>query len=169
MAHYYGRAAWTSSAPPVARLVALDPAHVRGIAVHHTGSSVPLGGRSTFRRSARRLEDDRLLVTADRGWPDIAYQVAVDVDGRVFECRGLEFRPQANGNATANAQYGAVTLLLGAGDELTPAMIDAFGEWRRTRWLARYPTAIAVVGHRDLYPTPCPGHAVDALIRSGTL
>jgi len=166
---YYGRSAWTSAPRPVDRLVPLEVAHVRGIAVHHTGRGEPLGSRTCLQQSARRLEEDRLAAVRGRGWTDVAYQVAVDADGRVFDCRGLEHRPQANGNPTANARFGAAMLLLGTGEEPTGAMVEAFRDWRRTRWLARYPQAAAIVGHRDLYPTACPGDAVHALVRAGTL
>jgi len=165
---YYGRSAWTSSPRPADRLVPLDPGQVRGVAIHHTGSATPLG-RTTLQRSARRLEDERIVATGVRGWSDVPCQAAIDVDGRVFDCRGIDHRPQANGNPTANAHYGAVTLLLGAGDDPTPAMVEAFRDWRLTHWLTRYPRATAVVGHRDLYPTDCPGPAVHDLIRSGAL
>jgi hypothetical protein len=169
MTEYYDRSAWTSVPRPVDALVHLVPSQVRGVAVHFTGSSTPLGPETSFQRSARRLEDERLLHTGARGWPDIACQVAIDADGRVFDCRGVVHRSGANGNATVNQQYGAVSWLLGTGDLPTAAMVDAFRDWRRSHWLSRYPGATAVVGHRDLYPTHCPGDPAYALIRSGAL
>ena len=169
MTQYYERSAWTSTARPVGDLVRMSPAQVRGVAVHYTGSATPLGPRATLQLSARRLEDERAFHTKGRGWSDIAYGVAVDVEGRVFDCRGLEYRSAANGNATVNQQYGAVTWLIGVGDQPSAAMVNAFRDWRRTRWLARFPQATAVVGHRDLYSTECPGDPAYALVRSGAL
>ena len=169
MTDFYERAAWTTAPLPLDRLTPLVTAQVRGIAVHHTGSPVPLGPRPTLAESTRRLEQDRLLHTGERGWADVACTAAVDAQGRVFECRGIRYRSAGNGTRTANQQYAAVTLLLGDGDEPTEAMIEAFRDWRSSRWLARYPAATAVVAHRDLYPTPCPGEATLALIASGTL
>jgi hypothetical protein len=166
---YYERSAWTSTPRPASKLVRMVPPQVRGVAVHYTGSTTPLGSAASFPLSARRLEEERAFHTTDRGWADIAYSAAIDVEGRVFDCRGIEYRSAANGNATVNQQYGAVTWLLGAGDQPTAAMVNAFRDWRRTRWLARYPHATAVVGHRDLYSTGCPGAPTYALIRSGTL
>ncbi|HEY6797729.1 MAG TPA: peptidoglycan recognition family protein [Kineosporiaceae bacterium] len=169
MTMYYERSVWTSAPRPVDRLVPLDEASVRGVAVHFTGSSSPLGPTASLQGSAHRLEEVRTFHAQVRGWSDIAYQCAVDVDGRVFDCRGIGYRPAANGNARVNEQYGAVTWLLGAGDQPTTTMVEAFRDWRRTRWLARYPHATGVVGHRDLYPTECPGEPTYALIRSGVL
>jgi len=170
---YYERSAWTSVSRPVSKLVPMSKSVVRGVAVHYTGSSQPLGSTASLALSARRLEDERAFHTGappgGRGWSDIAYQAAIDVEGRVFDCRGIAYRSAANGDATVNQQYGAVTWLIGVGDTPTAAMVNAFREWRTSRWLAMYPNATAVVGHRDLYQTECPGDPAYALVRSGVL
>lgn len=170
---YYQRSAWTDVRRPVDRLVPLTSAEVVGVAVHYTGSSRPLGQTASLALSVRRLEDERAFHTAappkGRGWSDIAYNVAIDVEGRVFDARGIAYRSAANGDATVNRRYGAVTWLIGVGDRPTTAMVDAFKEWRQEYWLPRYPKAAAVVGHRDLYSTECPGDPAYALVRSGEL
>jgi hypothetical protein len=170
---YHQRSDWTDAARPVDKLVRLDPAEVVGVAVHYTGSTRPLGSTASVALSRRRLEDERVFHTSappqGRGWSDIAYNVAQDVEGRVFDARGIAYRSAANGNAAVNRQYGAVTWLIGVGDRPTPAMIDAFKEWRREYWLARFPRATTVVGHRDLYSTECPGDPAYALVKSGAL
>jgi N-acetylmuramoyl-L-alanine amidase len=169
VAQYYDRAAWTSAVRPVGQLVELVPSQVRGVAVHWTGSAAALGSTATLLQSARRLEAERVIHVDGRGWSDIAWQVAVDVEGRVFDCRGIAHRSAANGSATVNQHYGAVLWLLGAGDRPTGAMLDAFRDWYTGRWLARYPQARTVVGHRDLYRTTCPGDAAYALVRAGAV
>lgn len=170
---YFQRSAWTSTPRPVSKLAALVPLDVEGLAVHYTGSTTPLGQTTSLALSARRLEDERRFHTdpppQGRGWSDIAYNIAMDVEGRVFDARGIAFRSAANGNADVNRRYGAVTWLIGVGDKPTPALVDAFREWRQTHWLVRYPHATAVVGHRDLYSTECPGDQAYALVRSGVL
>jgi hypothetical protein len=166
---YYERSVWTSTPRPVSKLVAMTASQVRGVAVHYTGSTSPLGPTATLQLSARRLEDERVFHTSGRGWSDIAYQVAIDIEGRVFDCRGIAYRSAANGNATVNQQYGAVTWLIGVGDTPSAAMVNAFRDWRTSRWLAMYPNATAVVGHRDLYSTECPGEPAYQLVRSGVL
>jgi hypothetical protein len=170
---YHARSDWTDAPRPVADLVRLDPAEVVGVAVHYTGSTSKLGQSATLVLSKRRLEDERVFHTASppqgRGWSDIAYLAAQDQAGRVFDCRGIAYRSAANGNATVNRQYGAITWLIGVGDTPTPAMIEAFKVWRRDYWLTRYPKATKVVGHRDLYATECPGDPAYTLVRSGEL
>jgi hypothetical protein len=62
-----------------------------------------------------------------------------------------------------------VTLLLGQGDVPTAELLQAFGDWYRGVWLAMWPHATRVVGHRDLYSTDCPGDDLYDLIEAGTL
>jgi len=170
---FYQRSTWTDVQRPVDKIVQLTSSEVLGVAVHYTGSARPLGQTATFALSVRRLEDERAFHTAPppvgRGWSDIAYNVAIDVEGRVFDARGIAYRSAANGDATVNRTYGAVTWLIGVGDKPTPVMIDAFKQWRQEYWLPRYPRATTVVGHRDLYSTECPGDPAYALVRSGEL
>jgi hypothetical protein len=170
---YYQRSAWTDVQRPVDKLVPLTSSEVLGVAVHYTGSSRPLGQTATLALSVRRLEDERAFHTgpppSGRGWSDIAYNVAIDVEGRVFDARGIAYRSAANGDATVNRKYGAVTWLIGVGDTPTPVMVNAFTQWRQEYWLGRYPHATKVVGHRDLYATECPGDPAYALVRSGKL
>jgi hypothetical protein len=170
---YFQRSAWTSTPRPASKLAAMVPWEVEGVALHYTGSTKPLGQTASLALSARRLEGERRFHVnpppKGRGWSDIAYNVAIDVEGRVFDARGIAYRSAANGNAAVNRRYGAVTWLIGVGDKPTPAMVNAFREWRQTYWLAQYPHAAAVVGHRDLYATECPGDPAYALVRSGDL
>lgn len=169
MTSYHPRSAWTSVPRPTAKLTPLAASQVRGVAVHYTGSKSRLGQTASLALSARRLEDERAYHVNGRGWSDLAYGAAIDVAGRVFDCRGIAYRSAANGNQVVNSQYGAVTWLLGVGDTPTDAMIEAFKDWRATVWLKAFPHATAVAGHRDLYSTECPGNPAYALVRSGAL
>lgn len=150
------RADWTSTVLPERKLTRLVPGEVLGIAVHYTGSSRPLGATATLEQSRKRLEDERLFHTDGRGWSDIAYNAAIDQAGRVFPLRGPNYRSAANGNEKTNRAYLAVTFLIGVGDTPTPAAVQAFRGLRQ-QLLQKYPHATAVVGHRDLYSTACPG------------
>lgn len=173
MTTYHPRSTWTSTPRPTSKLVLLDAARLHGVAVHYPGDPGRLGTAPTLAESCRRLEGERRFHTdpppAGRGWTDIAYQAAIDQAGRVFDCRGINYRSAANGDTTTNGTHGACTLLIGVGDTPTDAMIRAFQDWRTTVWLVRWPRATAVVGHRDLYQTACPGDAAYALVRNGTL
>jgi len=166
---YVPRAGWTT-APRPSGLAPLAGSELRGLAVHWTGGAA-LGATATLAQSARRLEAYRRLHTlpepAGRGWSDIAYQMAVDAAGRVFDLRGARHRSAANGDAAVNRSHGAALFLAGIGDTPTLAAIGAFAAWRRDVWLAAWPAATAVVGHRDLHPTECPGTALAALVKAG--
>lgn len=165
------RSTWTSRGP-VNPLTPLDPSEVRGLAVHWPGSPGRWGPVPTLQDTARRLEDERIQHTSSsssdptKPWSDIAYSMAVDLAGRLFEARGLQWRPAANGDAAVNRRYLAVTVLMGAGDTVTPAAVDAVRA-ARAAVLARYPHAVEVVGHRDLHATDCPGDQLYRLVRSG--
>jgi hypothetical protein len=151
----------------------MNGSEVEGIAIHYAASEEPFGPVATLATTVRRLEEERRLHTTPQpdgpGYVDIAYQVAMDVDGRVFDCRGIGFRSDSNGNEADNHEYGAVTWILGIGDRPTAALVNAFRLWRQEHWLPRYPRATKIVGHRDLCPTECPGDSTYALIRSGAL
>jgi hypothetical protein len=166
---YFARSAWTSTPRPINDLVALDAGELRGIAVHYTGSATPLGDSPTLAETVHRLEQERVEHVEGRGWSDIAYLAAIDQAGRVFDCRGIAYRSAANGDQAVNRSHGAVTILLGVGDQPTAAALAAFRDWYQRIWLNYWPKAGRIVGHRDLHSTSCPGDPLYALIKAGTL
>lgn len=162
------RSAWSSTPRPIG-LTPLDPAAVKGLAVHWPGAETGTWGPApTLAESAARLEAERAYHVTGKGWSDVAYSAAVDLAGRMFDCRGLAWRPASNGNQTLNAQYPSVTVLMGPGDAVTPQAVAALRAVRAFH-LARYPHATAVVGHRDLWSTDCPGPGLYQVVRSGIL
>lgn len=161
------RSSWTATPRPVDRLSANDPGQLRGFAVHWPGTTAGTYANPTLDQSAARLEAERQLHVNDHGWTDIAYLAAVDLAGRLFDCRGADYECAANGNQTVNHQYGALTVLACPGDVITPEAINAVRWWRVHEWLTRYPHATAVVGHRDLYQTDCPGDSLYHIVQAG--
>ena len=160
------RSAWTHVPRPVGKLTRLDPREVRGIAVHWPGSKGRFG-RYTQAQTARLIEGERRLHVSGRGWVDVAYGAAVDLSGRVWDLRGAEYRSAANGDETQNRHYGAVTVLAGVGEPITPEAVEGVRWWREHVWLPLFPRATEVVGHRDLHGTECPGPELYRLIKSG--
>lgn len=158
---YYNRRRW-GARPRKHAPGRLSLRAVKGIALHWPGMPDPIHDFAEVKaalRSWQRLHQD------DRGWSDIAYQVAVDQNGNWYRLRGLENRSAANGNETLNGQYGAVLLVLAEGEQPTPAMIATVRRViRRHRLL--FPRSKAIVGHGDIRPggTDCPGHAVRELL-----
>jgi hypothetical protein len=164
---WMARSTWTDVERPVKKLVQLvSPS---GFAVHWPGPNQkdpPIGDPGPA-AIGRILEAERQFHVETRGWSDIAYQLAVDQAGRVWDCRGIAWQSAANGDHTVNARWGAITLLLGPHEQPSPAMIEAV-QWARTvLWLPRYPHAARVVGHKDLHQTDCPGPQAYALVTTG--
>lgn len=163
------RSTWTSTPRPVSKLVRLDPSRVMGFAVHYPGNPGSNGTNPSLTYSCQLLEGERAFHVNGRGWTDIAYGGAIDQAGRVFDCRGAEWRSAANGDQDLNSSWGAVTVLIGNNEAPTSAAIDAVRWWRENVWLPLYPHATRVVGHRDLYQTDCPGNAMYQIVHSGSI
>lgn len=171
MTTYLPRTAWTDHGP-VRALTKLVPSAVEGLAIHWPGTTGPIGdpGRS---KVAARLEGYRRFHTGappvGRAWSDIAYNLAADQAGRVWDLRGVEYQSAANGDQAQNRRFVALLALVGPGEKPTRELVDAV-RWARTEvLLKRYPGAKAVVGHRDVRPDPtdCPGDALEGLVQSG--
>lgn len=81
---------------------------------------------------------------------------------------GTAYKSAGNGDQAVNSSHGAVLLLLGDNESPSDAMVGAVCWWRTTMWLPLFPHATAVVGHRDLHATNCPGTAAYRLVTAGT-
>ena len=128
MTEFLPRSAWTSTRPTAGALT-----RPVGYAFHWPGSPQKWGGL-TKAQVASRLEGIRRYHVGSAGYSDIAYQVAVDQSGRVWDLRGVGRKSGGNGNATLNRTWGAFLLLLGPGEEPTAAMTQASRDLR-ARWL----------------------------------
>jgi len=141
-----------------------------GVACHWPGTTTKFRGVSAaaIASALRGWQNFHMDV---RGWSDIAYGVGIDWAGRVWELRGIHVRTAANGSTESNRDYTAALWILGIGEQPTEAQTQAFRDWRSSRLLVVHPQAAAVKTHNDvrLSPTECPGSAVTALVRSGTL
>lgn len=166
--NYLPRSAW--NARPSKGPTHLNATGLLGTALHWPG----MGNRRLFAQAdvASALRGWQDYHMDDRGWSDIAYQVAVDQAGRAWQLRGLTTRSGANGDAAANLAYGAILLVLGTGETPTGAMINTtrqvVADFRRL-----YPKATAIRPHsavRTQYTgagTDCPGDAARGLIAAG--
>lgn len=128
---------------------------------HWEGPGLWLGVIGPHTSCAPKVRAIQAFHMDDRGWLDIAYNAVACPHGFVFEGRGPDRRSAANGTNAANNVSAVVCYLGGEGDPFTPegqtAMVDA-AEWLRAP-LER--------GHRDWYPTECPGDTIYAWVRSG--
>lgn len=166
MVDYLPRSAWGARDPKPGP-GPLDPARVEGVAFHWPGttSSTPI---TSLAAVASALRGWQAYHMDDRGWSDIAYQVAVDQAGRAWTLRGLRTQSGANGNTDVNERYGAILLVLVQGEQPSEAMKATaravVADFRRL-----YPKGIKAVGHKDVRPegTDCPGPAAYAALQRG--
>lgn len=142
----------------------LDAREVEGIALHWPGMSKPLPAADV--KGALRSWQNLHMDT--NGWSDIAYQGAIDQEGRYYRLRGLRYRSAANGDTDLNRRFGALLLILGPGEQPSAKMVKRVKQ--RIKVHRRlFPRSRKVVGHGEIRPggTTCPGAAISAAIAGG--
>lgn len=165
---YLPRSAWgarQSKGPTT-----LSAGKLKGIAIHWPGMGArKLSSRGEVASALRGWQNYHMdPEPKGRGWSDIAYQIAVDQEGRAWVLRGLTTRSAANGDELVNLQYGAILLVLGTNEVPTLAMVatvrGVISDFRR-----HYPKATAIVPHSAVRPDPtdCPGDKARRAIASG--
>jgi hypothetical protein len=166
MVDYLPRSAWGARAPKDGP-GSLTVPRVIGAVIHWPGTSstTPI---TSLAAVASALRGWQAYHMDTRGWSDIAYQVAVDQEGRAWTLRGLRAQSGANGNAELNEDYGAILLILIAGEQPSAAMKatvrGVIADFRRI-----YPKGVAIRPHSAVRPagTDCPGDAARAAITRG--
>jgi hypothetical protein len=144
---------WTST--PATDAHPLDPAAVKGLAVHWNGPPVPEAALTDPRTY---LEGVRRFHVTDRGWSDIAYNFAVDQRGDLWVLRGMHHMSAANGDTEVNAQWVAVLAIIGVGQKPSPSLLE--GVKQMAAMVRReYPRGGRVTTHQAIRPadTACPG------------
>lgn len=158
------RKAW-GARPAKVRVPHLDSTH--GVKVHYTGMFV-LAERPDLHAPCiglvKRIQDDHM---DSNGWNDIGYSFLVCRHGDVFEGRGLNKLPAANG-AGLNAGHYAVCGLVGNKGLILPseAMLNGIRdaiEYCR----AKGDAGNEIKGHRDGYSTDCPGPKLYSWVQAG--
>ncbi len=162
---YHRRSDWTPR--PAANAHPFDPDDVLGNSIHWNGppvSAAALADPRVFLRGVLRFH------TVVKKWSDIAYNLAVDQQGQVWELRGLGHRSGANGDETTNRKYVAVFCVIGEGQQPSNLMLAGV---RKAVALTRkkYPNATRIVGHQQIRPeaTACPGPDLMRAIRGHDL
>ena len=135
----------------------LDPAQMRGVALHYSGMNAD--EQAEHRNCAGRVRGMQRYHMEEKGWLDVAYNGVLCRHGYVFVGRGFGIRSAANGTKAANDRYFAVCVL---GDDtagradVTPEAYAALSELLRS-YARRIPRAFEVRPHSDFVATPCPG------------
>lgn len=183
------RATWGGDLAPTGPIP--DEPDVRVLLVHHSvnansyaASDVPGLLRAIYR-----------FHTADKGWPDVAYNFFVDRFGNVWEGRTGSLAGTKAGDATGGNQgFSQLCCFLGDHSSSKPSDAAIASMGALLGWLAsrhgidlsdgaraqftsrgsnRYAAGAAVdvptvSGHRDVTQTACPGNAAYALVTDGT-
>lgn len=166
MVDYLPRTAWNAR-PANPGPGDLTVSRVEGAVIHWPGMGT--ARKATQAEVASALRGWQNYHMDDRGWSDIAYQVAVDQAGRAWTLRGLRTQSGANGNNAANEDYGAILLVVGTGEQPSPELIATTREVIRD-FRVTYPNGTKIRPHsavRVEYTgdgTDCPGDIVRGLI-----
>lgn len=134
-----------------------------GLVIHYDGSSQGLAGKPHSACVAYWQRTRAFHIGASRGWADIGYSWGACSHGYIFEGRG-EDRAQA-AQPGGNTTWYSVTLMSGPGERPTAVQVDAVRQLRA--YLMSRGMKGAVRGHRDFFPTSCPGDVLYAMVRAG--
>ena len=152
---------WPASAAP------LKTHATKGVKVHYEGTYTPDMAHSKCAAHWTTIRNSHLANKAE-GYSDVAYNFAVCIHGAVLEGRGTRHRTGANGNQTLNADHDSVVVFYGPEDKSVSASVVEGLKWV-IRYLRDHGTGKEIKGHRDGFPTACPGDALYALVKSGKL
>ncbi len=182
------RIVWGSDLPPTGQLQQEAPGDVRFLLVHHSASPNDYSPEQSIRylRSFYNYH-----TSAEKGWPDIAYNFLVDRYGQIFEGREGSIGSPIKGDATGGSQgYALLTCFIGDHREVAPTPDAQSAMVALLAWLAGtygidpgpgataefvsrgsnlHPEGMEVVtstitGHRTMSRTTCPGDEAFELV-----
>lgn len=162
---FYAYSEWSPDKPVMDDAHLLDREKVEGFALHWPGQSTRIPTIAKVFDALRSYQ----AYHKSKGWSDIAYQIAVDQQGNVYQCRGIRYRSAANGDRDVNERFGAILLLVAEGERPSQKMIHAVNQQIERDRTNFYRNAVKVVGHKDIRPDPttCPGPIVEQMIHDG--
>ena len=138
---------------------------INRMTIHHSAVALPDNGEIAARlRQHQRYHQD------DKGWIDIAYHVAVDRDGNIFQLRD----PDIAGDTATDYDTTGHFLVLCEGnfdeEAVTEAQLD--GAALVCAWATRQfgIGTNTLASHQEVTPvTSCPGRSLEAHMVSGDL
>ena len=153
------RSAWTSVAPTGVTRVSWPS--IKIVNIHWPGrTGVIPRDRAAITRA---LEAWRRYHMSDRGWRDIAYNVAVDLNGDVWVLRGWDVQ---DGGVAGRSDDVTILLVMGTGDKMTDAMKRST-LWCMREFERRKGGQLLRSWHGALSSTSCPGPEATAWGRAG--
>ncbi|MFE2832148.1 peptidoglycan recognition family protein [Streptomyces mirabilis] len=153
---------WPASAAPT-------QTSTLGVKVHYEGE--PVSTRLLTDHSACIAEWQAIrkahLADTKENYSDIAYNYGACPHGYLLEGRGIGKRTGANGNQPLNIAHYAVCGLVGSSGltQPTDAMLGAIRDG--IELLRQHGAGLEIKGHRDGYPTACPGGPLYAWVLKG--
>ncbi len=148
---------------------AADQPSTLGVKIHYEGTPVSpdlTGDHTKCLQEWQAIRASHMANTAE-GYVDVAYNFAACPHGYLLEGRGLGKETAANGNQPLNhAHYAIVGLVGSAGlTQPTDAMLNGLRDG--IDYLRANGAGPEIKGHRDGYPTDCPGDALYAWVQAG--
>ena len=186
--HIQPRDVWGADLPPTGSMTAEAPGDVRFLLVHHSASSNDYSAEQSigYLRSFYHYH-----TSAEKGWPDIAYNFLVDSHGQIFEGRQGSIESPIRGDATGGSQgFALLACFIGDHQDVAPTEAAQSAMIELLVWLAggygidprpgatvefvsrgsnlhaegTPVTTPTITGHRTMSRTTCPGDQAFALV-----
>ena len=153
------RADWGARA--ATRASKLAPSKIGIVDVHWPGSKGRLArDRPGVAKALRGWQDYHMN---GHGWSDIAYNIAVDLAGEVWELRGWD---AVDGGVASRSDDVTILLVMGDRDQMTDAMKLSV-LWVMAEWDRRFGRKLRRTHHGALTQTDCPGPEATAWSKAG--
>ncbi|KAL2848372.1 N-acetylmuramoyl-L-alanine amidase domain-containing protein [Aspergillus pseudoustus] len=163
--YFVSRDEWNAEPPREPYTTITNP---KGVKVHYVGPEYSSRDHSKCGAYMKSIQEMHLANTVE-DYIDIAYNLGVCEHGYVFDGRGKGHKSGANGNTTLNAKHYAVLAFLGKAGLTQPTDDQIIGIQDSIAYLRRAGAGDEIAGHRDGYSTECPGEALYALVKNGSL
>ncbi|MEV7006984.1 N-acetylmuramoyl-L-alanine amidase [Streptosporangium sp. NPDC051022] len=139
----------------------------RGVKVHYTGGQVSPDIVNDHAKCVAMVRAIQNFHMDGNGWMDVGYSMLVCPHRKVFEGRGPNHLPAANGAGLNSDHYAVLGMIGNAGltqpnDALLNGILDAVEYLRDKGGAGR-----EIKGHRDGYSTDCPGGPLYAWVKKG--
>ena len=147
--HITPRAAWRAK-PPAGTIRTVPPSEKVDHWTHWNGGPLRLTDHRSCLTAVQRIQQQHI----NQGWADIGYNLLICPHGTVIEGRGID---AVGAHCPNHNRTGiGVQMMLGQGEPPPPAQLAA----GRNLWSGlcdRSGKTLPRRGHRDGYPTTCPG------------